>query len=104
MICDLLAGKSVAIAFLPYIRWHTLRFSNHKGRRMKKILVAVCVVMAGCANLQTKVTSTSPRTVVVQSFKGMQEAQNAANIECAKYGRTARWAAGDINYIFDCVN
>lgn len=72
---------------------------------MKTVSLAICVVMSGCVALQTKVTSTSPRTVVVQSFKGMQEAQTSANAECAKYDRTARWAAGkDSSYIFDCVN
>lgn len=68
------------------------------------VLIALCLALAACGGLQTKVTSTSPRTVVVQSFKGMQDAQNLANVECAKYGRYARWTAGDLEYIFDCVN
>ena len=34
----------------------------------------------------------------------MQEAQNAADAECKKYGRFARWVSGEVNYVFDCVN
>ena len=70
-----------------------------------KLLTSTLIILGltACGGLQTKVTSTSPRTVVVQSFKGMQDAQNFANAECAKYGLLARWTAGDIDYIFDCV-
>ena len=72
---------------------------------MKKIILLACiVVLAGCA-VPTKVVSSSPRTVAVQSFKGMQEAQASADAECGKYNRLARWAAGTSpNFIFDCVN
>ncbi len=67
-------------------------------------LISICLALVACGGLKTKVTSTSPRTVVIQSFNGMQEAQNMANVECAKYGRMARWTAGELDYIFDCVN
>lgn len=66
--------------------------------------IAISLTLTACGGLPTKVTSTSPRTVVVQSFKGMQAAQTMANEECGKYGRLARWISGDVNYVFDCVN
>lgn len=70
-----------------------------------KLLAALLFALGvtACGGLKTKVTSTSPRTVVVQSFKGMQDAQTVADAECKKYGRLARWTAGDLDYIFDCV-
>lgn len=67
-------------------------------------VIAVSLSLAACGGLPTKVISTSPRTVVVQSFKGMQAAQTMANDECAKHGRFARWISGDVNYVFDCIN
>ncbi|WP_294767264.1 hypothetical protein [uncultured Rhodoferax sp.] len=70
---------------------------------MKLAAIAlICTLLAACG-ATSKVTSTSPRTVSVQSFKGMQDAQNLADKECAKYNRFARWNSGDIDYIFDCV-
>lgn len=71
---------------------------------MKKAVLAMMatLVLAGCG-ATTKVMSSSPRTVSVQSFRGLAEAQKLADAECAKYGRLARWVSGDINYIFDCV-
>lgn len=71
---------------------------------MRKVLLLLPLVLLGCAAAQTAVTSSSPRTVAVRSFKGMQDAQNAADAECKKHGRLARWVSGDIEYIFDCVN
>jgi hypothetical protein len=66
--------------------------------------VGIVLLVAGCgAALQTKVTSSSPRTVSVQSFDGMADAQKFADAECAKYGRFGRWVKGDLDYIFDCV-
>lgn len=66
-------------------------------------ILVLAAAAAGCA-VPTKVISTSSRTVAVQSFKGMQDAQNVANAECSKAGRTARWASGDgPTYIYDCV-
>lgn len=64
----------------------------------------VALMLGGCAaSVQTKLLSTSPRTVAVQSFKGMADAQKVADGECAKHGRFARWSSGDLQYIFDCV-
>lgn len=60
-------------------------------------------LLAGCNATATKVVSSSPRTVGVQSFKGLGEAQKAADLECAKHNRYARWVSGDLNYVFDCV-
>lgn len=65
-------------------------------------IALLCAMLAACGTT-SKVTSTSARTVSVQSFKGMQDAQNLADKECGKYGRFARWNSGDIDYIFDCV-
>lgn len=71
---------------------------------MKKILASLCalILLPGCG-APVKLMSSSPRTVQVQSFKGMAPAQKMADEECAKYGRLARWLSGDINYVFDCV-
>lgn len=70
---------------------------------MKTTLAILCAaVLAGCG-APVKLMSTSPRTVQVQSFKGMAPAQAMADAECKKHGRMARWVSGDINYIFDCV-
>ena len=69
--------------------------------------VAVVVLMlSACAGaLATKVTSSSPRSVVVQSFKGIGDAQLVANSACEQHGRFARWVSGkEVNYFFDCVN
>jgi hypothetical protein len=66
--------------------------------------VGIVLAVAGCGTtLQTEVTSSSPRTVSVQSFIGMADAQKFADVECAKYGRFGRWVKGDVTYIFDCV-
>jgi outer membrane murein-binding lipoprotein Lpp len=70
---------------------------------MKILAIALtCILVAGCGTT-SKVTSSSARTVSVQSFKGMQDAQNLADKECAKTGRYARWVSGDLDYIFDCI-
>lgn len=70
---------------------------------MTKIILAMAVLaLAGCAN-QTRVASSSQRSVSVVSFKGMQPAQDMADAECAKHGRLARWVSGEVTYIFDCV-
>lgn len=71
---------------------------------MKKFLLLVCVLIAGCGNLQPKVISTSERTVAVQSFDGMSSAQKLADAECSKNSRFARWISGKVTYIFDCIN
>lgn len=66
--------------------------------------LGVALALGGCAaTMQTKVVSASPRTVAVESFKGMGDAQKTADGECAKFGRLARWVSGDITYIFDCT-
>lgn len=63
-------------------------------------------LLSGCAAaLATKVVSSSPRSVVVKSFKGMADAQIAANAACAQHDRFARWASGkEVDFYFDCVN
>lgn len=63
-------------------------------------------LLSGCAAaMATKVVSNSPRSVVIQSFKGMADAQSAANTACAQHDRFARWASGkEVSYFFDCVN
>ena len=68
------------------------------------LALAVAIALAGCGSLKPKVTSSSARTVAVQSFDGLGSAQKLADAECAKYNRFARWVSGDLNYIFDCVN
>jgi len=66
--------------------------------------IALALTLAGCASTnQTRVVSSSARTVSVLSFKGMAEAQKMADTECQKHGRLARWVSGDVTYIFDCV-
>ena len=69
---------------------------------MKLAMVIAAVLLVGCG-APVKLLSTSPRTVAVQSFKGMQPAQDLADLECKKYGRLARWVSGDLEYVFDCV-
>ena len=73
---------------------------------MKYVMAAMAaLLMAGCGGVPTRVLSTSERTVAIGSLKGMQDAQNTANVECARYGRTARWIGGVMpEYIYDCVN
>jgi hypothetical protein len=70
---------------------------------MTKTITIICaLLLAGCG-APVKLMSSSPRTVQVQSFKGMAPAQAMADAECGKHGRMARWVSGDINYVFDCV-
>lgn len=63
--------------------------------------------LAGCGHVpMTSLVSTSPRTVVVQSFDGVGGAQKMASSECQKHGREARYSStipGTIEYVFDCI-
>ena len=75
---------------------------------MKKLsFLAVSFVLAGCAHVpNVSVVSTSPRTVVIQSFTGIADAQTMAGAECKKNGRDARYSStlpGTISYVFDCI-
>jgi hypothetical protein len=65
--------------------------------------------LTGCG---TTVTASSPRTVSIQSSKGMQDALDAASQECRKHSREARWVSGGVQgfgivgpqvYTFDCL-
>lgn len=70
------------------------------------VTIFLLLGLVACGSVVTKVTSSSPRTVAVQSVNGLQDAQNLANVECAKYSRFARWKSnGDtwLDHIFDCV-
>ena len=66
-------------------------------------ILATCMALTACNATATKVLSSSPRTVAIQSFKGMSDAQKLADAECARHGRFARWISGDLNYVFDCI-
>ncbi len=69
--------------------------------------IASSLAIAGCAHIpNVSVVSTSPRTVVIQSFIDFSGTQALASKECQKYGREARYSAtipGTIEYVFDCV-
>lgn len=71
------------------------------------LLTFAAAALTGCASSpNTSLVSTSPRTVVVQSFDGVGGAQKMATAECQKHGRDARYAAtmpGTIQYVFDCI-
>lgn len=77
---------------------------------MKKAvqLVAIgvaSVVLSGCA---AKVVSTSARSVVISAGDArVQEAQDLADKECAKYSRharlTARPSRTSDQFVYDCV-
>jgi hypothetical protein len=70
---------------------------------MKRLVLVSVVLLAACAN-PLKVTSSSERSVVVQALKA-SDAQNLANSECQRYGRSARlngMLPGTIQYVFDC--
>jgi len=70
-------------------------------------IFALVLVLSGCAStIKTTIVSTSPRSVVIQSFVGVGDAQNFATNECKKHGREARYAStlpGTIQYAFDCI-
>ena len=75
---------------------------------MKKIsFLAASLALTGCAHSpNVSVVSTSPRTVVIQSFTGIAGAQAMAIDECKKHGRDARYSStlpGTVSYVFDCV-
>ena len=75
---------------------------------MKKLsLFALILVLSACAGtVKTTIVSTSPRSVVIQSFVGVGDAQKFATVECGKHGREARYAStlpGTIQYAFDCI-
>lgn len=71
------------------------------------LITLTAAALAGCAHVpMTSLVSTSPRTVVIQSFEGVGGAQKMASTECQKYGREARYSStvpGTIEYVFDCV-
>ncbi len=71
------------------------------------LLTFSAAVLTGCAHVPTtSLVSTSPRTVVVQSFAGVGGAQKMASSECQKHGREARYSStipGTIQYVFDCI-
>lgn len=75
---------------------------------MKKIsFFAVSLALTACANVpNVSVVSTSPRSVVIQSFTGIAGAMAMADSECKKHGRDARYSGtlpGTIQYVFDCI-
>lgn len=71
---------------------------------MRVIALLMVALVAGCAGaMKTKIVSSSPRTVSVESFNGMADAIQLAETECLKYGLHARWVSGKVTYIFDCV-
>ena len=72
-------------------------------------LVSVCLAVAllglvGCAQTPTKVISSTPRTVIVDSLF-IERATPVAEKECLKYGRHARFTAATMTseFIFDCI-
>lgn len=71
------------------------------------LLLLTVFTLGGCGNLlKTSVVSTSPRTVVIQSFGDFGEVQKMASSECRKYGHEARYTPttpDTVEYVFDCV-
>ena len=73
---------------------------------MRVMLIGLIVFLTGCA---AEVISSNPRSVTVKAGEVMiEEAQEAANMECAKYKRYARLAIRPTAYttnhwIFDCI-
>ena len=73
-------------------------------------LLAAAVSFTGCARMkkaaEAKVLVSNPRSVVIQSFDGVEDAQQYADAECKKHGRFARVqvsAKPTVKYVFDCV-
>ena len=71
------------------------------------LLIFSALALTGCGHVpMTSLVSTSPRTVVVQSFNGVGGAQKMATTECQKHGREARYSStipGTIQHVFDCI-
>lgn len=68
------------------------------------VFVSICL-LAGCA---AEVLSTSPRSVVIKAGTAqIAAAQDMANKECEKHGRSARLNSRPAPYtpgwVFDCV-
>lgn len=69
---------------------------------MKPALLIALALLAGCAG--PHVETANPRSVVVRSGRAA-EAQDLAQVECAKHGRHAR-LSGEVEHrrwFFDCV-
>jgi len=68
-------------------------------------IMLLSTILAGCA---TKVVSSNPRSVIVESeMMEASKAQELADIECKKHNRYAKMTTKadfhDRNYVFDCV-
>lgn len=61
-------------------------------------LIAACSTMSGG---NVKVTDTG---VTVSGADSLGEAQMAAEEECTKRGKVARWTSGDTVYVFECAD
>lgn len=70
---------------------------------MRVAVLVLAVVVSGCA---AKVLTTGPRSVVVRApAMGFDSAQQAAEAECSKHGRHARFAQKltPVQFSYDCV-
>lgn len=72
---------------------------------MKRLLLLAALLgLVGCSQIPSKVISSTPRTVIVDSLF-IERATPVAEKECLKYGRHARFttATKTSEFVFDCI-
>ena len=69
------------------------------------VLLAAAAAVAGCAAFDTRVISSVPSAVTVQTFSGLARAESIAQTECARYKKKPVLRSGHRpDYSFLCVD
>jgi len=69
------------------------------------VLLAAAASAAGCAAFDTRVISSVPSAVTIQTFSGQARAESIAQVECAKYRKKAQFRSGfRPDYSFACID